>query len=57
MSEQPISRINFKDQSGFNSGAGKGDAERPVNRAKYRSNYDAINWSKNKTFLKQKKPV
>jgi len=56
MSEQPISRLDFTKQ-GFASAAGKGDAERPVNRAKYRSNYDAIDWSKNKTFPKPKKPV
>jgi hypothetical protein len=26
----------------FGTGAGKGDAERPVDRAKYRENWDAI---------------
>jgi hypothetical protein len=26
--------------------AGKGDKPRPVDKSKYNSNYDAINWSK-----------
>jgi len=30
----------------FGTGAGKGDWERDVNRAKYRANFDQIDWSK-----------
>jgi hypothetical protein len=29
----------------FSHGAGKGDEPRPVDRAKYRSQFDAIRWS------------
>lgn len=33
--------------SGFRkAGAGKGDKERPMNRARYRRNYDKIDWTK-----------
>jgi hypothetical protein len=40
----------------FGTGAGKGDAERPVDRAKYRENWDAI-FSKKKPLPKSKKRV
>jgi hypothetical protein len=56
MSNKYTSKVDFGSQSGFNTGAGKGDAERPVNRAKYRENWDAI-FGKNKTLPKPKKPV
>jgi hypothetical protein len=32
-------------QSDWHHGAGKGDAERPVDRSKFRSNFDEIDWS------------
>jgi len=32
------SKVNFKDQSGFNRGAGKGDHERPIDRKVFREN-------------------
>jgi hypothetical protein len=50
------SKVEFGNQGGFNTGAGKGDAERPVDRQKYRENWDAI-FGKNKTLPKPKKRV
>ena len=32
------SKVEFGNQSGFNTGAGKGDAERPINRRIFREN-------------------
>jgi hypothetical protein len=32
-------------QSDWHHGAGKGDAERPVDRRKFRSNFEEIDWS------------
>jgi hypothetical protein len=32
------SKVEFGDQSGFNTGAGKGDVERPINRKVFREN-------------------
>lgn len=39
---QKISRVEFGNQGGFNTGAGKGDAERPINRAVFRANLEKI---------------
>jgi hypothetical protein len=40
----------------FNHGAGKGSEERPVDRAKFRNNFDSIRWTKqvSGTVKKQK---
>lgn len=40
--EQPISRVDFGNQKGFSTGAGKGDVERPVNRRLFRENLSNI---------------
>jgi hypothetical protein len=40
--DQPLSKINFGDQSGFYTGAGKGDVERPINRRLFRENLSKI---------------
>jgi hypothetical protein len=36
------SKLNFKDQSGFDTGAGKGSVERPVDRRTFRENLSKI---------------
>ena len=36
------SKVEFGNQGGFNTGAGKGDTERPLNRALFRANLDKI---------------
>ena len=38
------SKVEFGDQGGFNTGAGKGDSERPVNRRKFRETISQIKW-------------
>jgi hypothetical protein len=39
------SKVEFGNQGGFNTGAGKGDGERPVNRKKFRDTLDQIKWN------------
>jgi len=48
------SKVDFKNQNGFNTGAGKGDAERPVDRQKYRANWDTIFGKKARKSVKKK---
>jgi ABC-type amino acid transport substrate-binding protein len=36
------SKVEFGNQGGFNTGAGKGDAERPINRSVFRANLEKI---------------
>jgi hypothetical protein len=38
------SKVEFGNQGGFNTGAGKGDGERPVNRKVFRETLDQIRW-------------
>jgi hypothetical protein len=48
------SKVDFGDkQTQWAGGAGKGDAERPVDRKKYRENWDAIFGKKNKKQAKK----
>jgi len=37
------------------TGAGKGDVPRPVDRRKFRENYDQIDWSKTHTHTDEEK--
>lgn len=38
------SKIDFGNQRGFETGAGKGDIERPINRRVFRENLSKVKW-------------